>query len=110
MAEERCVAAEELLRMPTDDKSHANAKSISNQYKSVRRESGKWLFRHFIVSHYGILNQLWTVGVVRKILTQPRGEMPDTYDEKSKNDCPSKVVKRLPQMRLDHRHKKRRKK
>ena len=81
MAEERCETAKELLRMPTDDKSYTNAKRISDQQERVSREPGKWLLRFFLVSHYGILNRLRSVGVMRKVLTQSGREMPDAYDK-----------------------------
>lgn len=107
VAEESCETGKELLRMPTDDKSYTNAKRISDQQERVSREPGKWLLRFFLVSHYGILNRLRSVGVMRKVLTQSGREMPDAYDKKSKNDCPSEVVKGFPEMRSDHRNKKR---
>ena len=95
------------LRVPSDDKTHANAEHIATQKERIGREARKGLFRLLVVSHYGILNRLRTIGVVGKVFTQSRRQMPDTYNKKSQNDSSTKVVKSFPQMGFDHRYEKR---
>src|SRR6266566_430817 len=107
MTEKLLEATEKLLRMPTNNQAGANAKRIADQQECVSREAREWLFRFFLIPHYGILNQLRTIGIVRKILAQSRRQVPDADDKKSKDNRSAKVVESLPQMRFEHRHKKR---
>ena len=100
-------AAHKALRVPADDQSHPDAQGISNQKKCVGREPGEGLFRFLVVPHYRILNGLRTIGVMREVLTESGGKMPDAYYEECENDGPAGEIKSLPQMGFDHGHKKR---
>src|SRR5262249_20146948 len=100
----------EILGMPTNEQPNTDADHITNDQKCVSRAATERLLGGLLTAHDRGLNRSGLVGVMSKVFSQPRDQMPAANHEKRNDNRPAGVIKNIPEMGLEHSEKERRQK
>src|SRR5258706_7881547 len=96
--------------MPTNEQPHSQANKIAHEEEGVRRKSSERLIGLTLFARNRVIDGVRFVRVMRDVFAQPANQMPHTHHEERNQNGLACHPERLPQGRLDHRHKERREK